>query len=285
MNTNKFPLVSFVIPYYNHKQYVKLTLDSILEDSYPNKEIVIINDGSTDSDLKVINSWISENSKSINIKFISRENKGITKTLNELISISKGKYILACASDDYLINDTVMDRVRILEDSKKHVLISDVCVIDEDNNVTHNSLLSGWGKSSNVDNYLTDDGIKFEIINRWSLAGACVIIKKDIFKKIGYYDESSLIEDWDFFLRAAANNSILFHNKIVSAYRRHDTNISSGKTFKMLYSVYLASKKNYRLFNKPYKGYLLRKKISYQIQMIFFPLKHLSRVIKGKLYK
>ena len=285
MNTNKFPLVSFVIPYYNHKQYVKLTLDSILEDSYPNKEIVIINDGSTDSDLKVINSWISENSKSINIKFISRENKGITKTLNELISISKGKYILACASDDYLINDTVMDRVRILEDSKKHVLISDVCVIDEDNNVTHNSLLSGWGKSSNVDNYLTDDGIKFEIINRWSLAGACVIIKKDIFKKIGYYDESSLIEDWDFFLRAAANNSILFHNKIVSAYRRHDTNISSGKTFKMLYSVYLASKKNYRLFNKPYTGYLLRKKISYQIQMIFFPLKHLSRVTKGKLYK
>jgi len=47
------PLVSFLIPYFNHKQYISLTLDSILNDTYPNKEIVIINDGSTDTDISL----------------------------------------------------------------------------------------------------------------------------------------------------------------------------------------------------------------------------------------
>ena len=79
---SKEQLVSFLIPYYNHKQYVGQTLDSILNDTYPNKEVIIINDGSTDSDIGVINDWIERNSKTLPIKFISRENKGITKTFN-----------------------------------------------------------------------------------------------------------------------------------------------------------------------------------------------------------
>ncbi|MDB9938744.1 glycosyltransferase family 2 protein [Candidatus Thioglobus sp.] len=112
---SKEQLVSFLIPYYNHKQYVGQTLDSILNDTYPNKEVIIINDGSTDNDIGVINDWIDRNSNTLPIKFISRENKGITKTFNELARASKGKYIVFCASDDYLINNTIKDRVSILE--------------------------------------------------------------------------------------------------------------------------------------------------------------------------
>ena len=71
------PLVSFLIPYYNHKQYIGQTLDSILNDTYPNKEIIIINDGSTDTDISVINNWIERNNNILPINFISRENKGL----------------------------------------------------------------------------------------------------------------------------------------------------------------------------------------------------------------
>ncbi len=91
---HKLPLVSILIPYYNHKQYVAQTLDSILNDTYPNKEIVIINDGSTDPDISVINDWIERNSSKLSINLISRANKGITKTFNELARTSKGKYII-----------------------------------------------------------------------------------------------------------------------------------------------------------------------------------------------
>ena len=117
------PLVSFLIPYYNHKQYIGQTLDSILNDTYPNKEIIIINDGSTDTDISVINNWIERHSSTLPIKFISRENKGITKTFNELARTSKGKYIVFCASDDYLINDTISNRVSILEKNQEKMVL------------------------------------------------------------------------------------------------------------------------------------------------------------------
>ena len=282
------PLVSFLIPYYNHKQYIGQTLDSILNDTYPNKEIVIINDGSTDTDISVINDWIERHSSTLPINFISRENKGITKTFNELARASKGKYIVFCASDDYLINDTISNRVSILEKNpEKMVLIADTSVVDGNSKVIHKSSIGEWLKYSNRENYFSDDGLKYEIINRWSLTGPCNMINKKLFIESDGYDESLFLEDWDFYLRAAANNSILYCDQQVAAYRLHGNNFtsSSNKNFKLLQSLYLTAKKNYRLFNKPYKGYLLRKKISYQIQMIFFPLKHLSRVIKGKLYK
>ncbi len=282
---HRTPLVSILIPYYNHKQYVGQTLDGILNDTYPNKEIVIINDGSTDTDISVINDWIEKNSSKLPINFISRANKGITKTFNELARTSKGEYIIFCASDDYLINNTISDRVSILEkNQEKMVLIADTSVVDGNSKTIHKSSIGEWLKYSNRENYFSDDGLKYEIINRWSLTGPCSMMNKKLFIESGGYDESLFLEDWDFYLRAAANNSILYFDQQVAAYRLHGNNFtsSSNKNFKLLQSLYLTAKKNYKLYNKPYKRYLLRKKVSYQFQMIF---KHPSSMIRGILQK
>ncbi len=282
---HRTPLVSILIPYYNHKQYVGQTLDGILNDTYPNKEIVIINDGSTDTDISVINDWIERNSSKLPINFISRANKGITKTFNELARTSKGKYIIFCASDDYLINNTISDRVSILEkNQEKMVLIADTSVVDGNSKTIHKSSIGEWLKYSNRENYFSDDGLKYEIINRWSLTGPCSMMNKKLFIESGGYDESLFLEDWDFYLRAAANNSILYFDQQVAAYRLHGNNFtsSSNKNFKLLQSLYLTAKKNYKLYNKPYKRYLLRKKVSYQFQLIF---KHPSSMIRGILKK
>jgi glycosyltransferase involved in cell wall biosynthesis len=282
---HRTPLVSILIPYYNHKQYVGQTLDGILNDTYPNKEIVIINDGSTDTDISVINDWIEKNSSKLPINFISRANKGITKTFNELARTSKGEYIIFCASDDYLINNTISDRVSILEkNQEKMVLIADTSVVDGNGKTIHKSSIGEWLKYSNKENYFSDDGLKYEIINRWSLTGPCSMMNKKLFIESGGYDESLFLEDWDFYLRAAANNSILYFDQQVAAYRLHCNNFtsSSNKNFKLLQSLYLTAKKNYKLYNKPYKRYLLRKKVSYQFQLIF---KHPSSMIRGILKK
>jgi len=283
---SKEQLVSFLIPYYNHKQYVCQTLDSILKDTYPNKEVIIINDGSTDTDIGVINDWISMNSKTLPIKFISRENKGITKTFNELARTSKGKYIVFCASDDYLINNTIKDRVSILEkNQEKMVLIADTSVVDSNSKIIHKSSIDDWlpHKHSNKENYFSDEGLAYEIINRWKLPGPCNMMNKKLFIESGGYDETLFLEDWDFYLRAAAHKSIIYYDQRVAAYRIHGKNFSSKSKFKLTYCLYLSAKKNYSLFINPFKKQLFIKKIKCQIQLIIYPLKYIGRMIRGKL--
>jgi Glycosyltransferases involved in cell wall biogenesis len=105
MNTNKLPLVSILIPFYNHNHFIKQTLDSIKEDTYENKEIIIINDGSSNPEDSNITNWMQQHPE-IQTTYIKRENRGVTKTLNELIRMANGDYILPCASDDYFIENT-----------------------------------------------------------------------------------------------------------------------------------------------------------------------------------
>lgn len=255
---NHIPLVSVIIPYYNHNHYIKQTLDSVIEDTYPNKEIIIINDGSSDPDDSNIVTWINAHDE-ITVTYIKRENKGLTKTLNELIDLAKGKYICVCASDDYLINNTLAKRVQILEQNpKKMVLISDNIVVDDSNNLLYGSNLFEMRRGEKK-NYKSDAGLKYELIRRWGLAGACFIANKDVYRQIGKYDEKLIVEDWDFFLRAVAKNLIAFYDEKVSAYRLHSSNTISNNTKneKMLLDRANSAKNNIKNFKSPYFKYLL----------------------------
>jgi len=224
---NNSPLVSVVIPCYNHEKYVAYTLSSIIDDTYLNKEIVIINDGSTDNSDAVIKQWIAQYGNKVSIVYKSRENRGICKTLNELLDISKGKYVLLVASDDALYGNTIQQRVEIMESNEKSgklVLIGDALVIDENNNISGPSSMAI--NAGNKLKFKTDEGILTEMINRPSTVGPISFINRAIYDKIGYYPEDLSAEDWFFYPRAAAINAILFWDNIVAKYRVHSGNVS-----------------------------------------------------------
>jgi len=156
-------IISILIPAYNHQNYVEETLDSILHDSFKNKEIVIINDGSTDNTDKVITSWIEKHSKEINITYKSRENRGLTKTLNELLSLSNGSYLVAIASDDFLLDGGLQKRYEYLQNHPdKYAVFSDCIVVDNNSKKSHDSGLFEY-RHANKANLLTDEGIKREM--------------------------------------------------------------------------------------------------------------------------
>ena len=225
----KYPLVSIIVPCYNHEKYVLGALNSVLDDTYPNKEIVVINDGSTDNSNNVINQWIAEHEAIASIKYINRENRGLCKTLNELLRASEGKYLLPLASDDALYGNTIAERVLILEENEKNgklVLISDALVIDENNIITKQSSMAI--NNGNKLKYQTDNGILEEMISQPSTVGPISLINKLIYNKIGYYPEDLPAEDWFFYQRAASIKAILFFDKVVSLYRVHSGNTSVG---------------------------------------------------------
>ena len=223
------PLVSVIIPAYNHEKYIDYCLNSIMDDKYPNKEIIIINDGSTDNTNDIIINWINKhNNVNVLVRYVNRENRGLCTTLNELVNLAKGKYLLVLASDDALYGDTVTKRVEILEQNEtnnKLVLISDALVIDNENNIILHSSMSEYNKGNKL-KYETEKGIMEEVIINPSISGATSLINKKIFNIVGPYAEDLKAEDWYFYQRAAAKRAIMFWNHPVSLYRVHPTNTS-----------------------------------------------------------
>lgn len=218
--------VSIIIPCYNHERFIEKTLNSVAADSYPLKEIIVINDGSKDhSDLR-IRAWISDNGKNIPVTYINRENKGICATINEMIDIAKGKYILPLASDDCLYGNAIARRIQILEDRPdKSVLLNDAYVIDDNDNITlQSSSLDYW--KADKDQYLTEDSILKSCIKAPRIAGPVIFYRKDIFTQIGKFPEYLQFEDWYFYQRAASLYLILFVDFKVALYRVHDHNFS-----------------------------------------------------------
>lgn len=229
------PLVSICVPLYNHQNFIIQLLDSIVEDSYENKEIVLINDGSLDDSDNIVQKWIAEN-ENVKIYYKNRENKGLNNTVNELIDISSGKYILILASDDYLINNTIAKRVDILENNPtKLMLISDCIVVDDDNNLVYESA-SFQMHNGIKDNYFTDHGLKNEILYNWATVGPSYLYNKEIFSIIGRQDPNIYLGDWDRAVRAVSKNLILFYDEKVAAYRLHDNNTIKNKNAAIIFS-------------------------------------------------
>ncbi|MBK9530784.1 MAG: glycosyltransferase [Chitinophagaceae bacterium] len=219
-------LVSIIIPCYNHEKYIEHTLNSVVADSYPHKEIIIINDGSTDDSDLSIREWVSAAAQKGSVIYINRPNKGICATLNEMIDLSGGKYILPLASDDCLYGDTIAKRVQILEERPdKSVLLNDAFVIDDDDNIIMQSSSTDYWKADKS-SYYDDEAILKSCIKAPRIAGPVIFYRKSIFNQIGKYPEDIQFEDWYFYQRAACKYLILFVDIKVALYRVHGGNYS-----------------------------------------------------------
>jgi alpha-1,3-rhamnosyltransferase len=104
--------VSVIITSFNHVRYIKKSISSAAAQGYKNKEIIVIDDGSSDGSKAIIDQLVDE----YKFSFLAHENMGVCKTLNKAITqFSSGKYIALLASDDYYHPDKIAEQVRMLE--------------------------------------------------------------------------------------------------------------------------------------------------------------------------
>ncbi|MEH7130274.1 glycosyltransferase [Neobacillus drentensis] len=225
-------LVSILVPSYNHSKYVEQCLNSIKEDSYRKKQLVIIDDGSKDNSIEIIKEWVEVNSVHFEypIIFRHRPNKGITKTLNEMLDLATGEYVITLASDDFLINNSIENRVGCLEKrDDKFAVFSDCIIVDNDNRKTADSCLEEFYNVNKVE-FMDEDTLALSLILKWCVPGPVLMMKKSIFDLIGKYDENSVVEDRELYLKLLKGNSLVFLDEIVAAYRIHgDNSISINK--------------------------------------------------------
>jgi glycosyltransferase involved in cell wall biosynthesis len=261
MTTAAAPLVSVLIPAYNHERFVERCLDSVLEDRYPAKEIVIIDDGSTDRTGERIAEWAVRYRHQLRVEYVRHdENRGIAATLNELAARAHGEFLRLGASDDYLLPGGLVALVNYLQaHPRKHAVIGDSIVVDQYGNKLHDSGmrdLHGADKSL----YRTDEGIRRAVISQWAIGGPVALLRKSALETVDRWTEGLRIDDWDFFLRLAARDALGFIDMPVCAYRLHGNNVSKTRhtatRIVNLTESWQVARRRAEMFDEPYRSLL-----------------------------
>jgi glycosyltransferase involved in cell wall biosynthesis len=218
-------LVSVIIPAYNAEEYIFECVNSVINQTYKNIELIVINDGSTDSTKEILESFHDPR-----IKIVNQKNKGCSASKNRGLNISKGDFIQYLDADDYLSYDKIEKQVELIKLKEnciavcKTVIISDNLEINGLEIDTEMIQKGGTGK---------DFLLRLLGLNGMVQPNAYLISRK-IAHKIGYWDESispSPDEDGEYFARILISADQVFFSEGINFYRKMDHANSLSKSF------------------------------------------------------
>lgn len=215
MNTNATPLVSVLMPVYNAERYVVEAVESILNQTFTDFEFIIINDGSTDRSLEILQLYARQDKR---VRLISRENQGLVKTLNEGVDLAVAPYIARMDADDISYPDRLFKQVNFLNEHPNYVVVgSRTQLIDEDGDPL--SLFSLHTTHKEIDlAHLQGRG--------GAIAHPAAMFRKNEFNAVGGYRlEFIHAEDLDLWLRMAEVGELGNLPNLLLDYRQHLTSI------------------------------------------------------------
>lgn len=220
------PLISIVIPLYNKEKHIKKTIFSVLNQTFNDFEIIIINDGSTDNSLKVLDVIKDER-----LKIFSTINQGVSKARNFGISKAKGKFIAFLDADDIWFKHHLEDLKKLQEQFPNCGLYCKAYLKKEGNLNTP----SRYNFISNNTSWkgIVKDYFKASTVNSIAWTSA-VMIPKKILEDYKGFDEKITLgagEDTDLWIRIALNYKVAFSNKVSAIHiLDSDNRISNSNT-------------------------------------------------------
>ena len=214
------PLVSIIMPAYNHAQYVREALMSVAAQTYPNIELIVIDDGSKDETAQIIEETLAHIERDMHVIFKSQENAGICTTLNRALSLANGTFVQFLASDDAYLPEMTSRTVAALNATAGDVgaVYCDGYLMDE------NSRLCGLFS----DKYRVPIGRNIHrelLIANWFPAMG-ILYRRSALTAVGGFDPDLKFEDWDLLLRFTNDHSIERIPDKLFCYRFHSENLT-----------------------------------------------------------
>ena len=202
--------ISIIIPLYNKAASIKNTIDSILRQSCTNFDIIVIDDGSTDNSVEIVNSY-----KTSVIRVISKKNGGVSSARNVGMDIANSEWLLFLDADDLLLPDALL----IFEQAIKKYPSLEIFIGGYEIQTS-----SGLEIHPCKCNGIISKPFKAYFHKKFLPRGGNTLIKKSIYKTIGKFDERvSYNEDWAFFLKllsyrvAVISEPVMIYNKVFSS--------------------------------------------------------------------
>lgn len=246
MNKIKNNLVSVLIPAYNHENYIQETIESIINQTYPNIELIILDDGSKDKTWEKITELKPKcENRFVKIHFETKQNEGTCMTLNKLLKLSSGEFVYIIASDDLAKPQAIEKEVKFLQNNPDYALA-----------VGDNEYVDSMGKqifrtqkafTSNIKNakyktvkeflssklkidFLSDDFGSYKTLYKENYIPNGYLIRKNIFETIGNFTKNAPLEDFWLMLQISKYKKMKYIDEILFSYRIHDTNTIGNST-------------------------------------------------------
>jgi alpha-1,3-rhamnosyltransferase len=211
--------ISVVVPSYNHERFIEATLRSIMQQSLPPAELIVIDDGSSDESPRVIERALAD--CPFPCELLARNNRGLCATLNEGFERSRGEYFAYLGSDDLWLPDFLKARVSLLESRPAAVLAyGHTYFVDEQNRII--DCTADWASYA-------DGDAREMLLQTTGPMSSTVLYRRGALQQ-ERWDERSKLEDYDLYLRLCALGEFAFDPRVLSAWRRHDANVSWDQT-------------------------------------------------------
>lgn len=238
----RLPEVSVLMPAYNAEAYIHQAVQSILDQSLQEFELVIFNDGSTDNTAGIIRQFTDPR-----IRFIdNKENQGLTRARQATLALATGKYVAILDSDDVSFPDRLAKQYHFLEAHPAVVLCGGNAVLMDAQGETSGDLLH--------QSYLPEE-LKLHFFFNNIFVNSGVMFRRDTALEVGGYRDRAPAEDYDLFVRLADQHEIHVFNEPLVYYRVHEANISQTKRNTAIFQLRQIKNDQLRLLGADPKQY------------------------------
>lgn len=205
------PLISIVLPIYNGEKYMRISIDSVLSQTYTNWELLIIDDGSTDNTALIAQEYAAKDTR---IRYYKNpENMRLPRTLNRGFTLAKGAFLTWTSDDNYYYPTALEVMYDALQGQKKEFAFASCDIVDGNGNIVECIMVSDTAKKSVVGT---------------NPVGACFLYSRKVYETVGEYDpEMTLVEDFDYWQRICAKYEPVCITQKLYAYRWHDGALTS----------------------------------------------------------
>lgn len=209
------PLVSVIIPNYNYARYLRQAIDSVLAQTYPHIEVVVVDDGSQDDSRAVLEMYGTR------IRWVTQRNQGVAAARNHGVRLSQGDYLAFLDADDYWLPAKIERQLERFRQNPELGLV--YCGTDEFNESGTVNLrvdgLEGWVL------------VELLLLRRPAFfgGGSGFVVPRALFDEVGSFDERlSTSADWDLVCRLAARKPFGFVPEVLLKYRLHQSNMHAN---------------------------------------------------------
>lgn len=220
--------VTVVCIAYNHQQWIEETLESVRMQDYYAKELIVVDNGSTDETAEKIRNWVNQSSGQMTVQTIfHKEVQPYCQLFNQILANINSQFLIDLSGDDVLYPDHLSASVQELQLAPfAGFVFSDAYILDQKGEVKTFYKRNNAGELAEE---IEVNNIYQTLIHRNFICSPTVVFRTAILRKEGGYDETLYYEDFDILVRLTRNHPVVFSDHIGVLKRKHANSMSSAQ--------------------------------------------------------